>query len=118
MISGGKGNIMNRPVKKSIRDKNQSLQLFEEEKQSLQVQFKQVKLNEITERRYKANMGNKSERKEISSAFKNEAMIFDQKRQEVKAHSRKFDSMQISAMKMHQAEYHRTLDDRANSQRD
>ena len=40
MESGGKGNIMNRPVKSTIRDKNFTYQQNEEQKMSMQESYK------------------------------------------------------------------------------
>ena len=46
-MEGGKGNIMNRPVKSNIRDKNFSYQQNEEKKANMQESFKLQKMQQI-----------------------------------------------------------------------
>ena len=53
---------MNRPIKATIRDKNHTHSSFEENKQSVENQFRMQKLNQITEHRTKAILGNKAEK--------------------------------------------------------
>ena len=68
-MEGGKGNIMNRPVKSNIRDKNFSYQQNEEKKANMQESYKLQKMQQIQEHRAKALNGNKQERLQVTKMY-------------------------------------------------
>ena len=61
-----RGNIINRPVKATIRNKNYSLMDQEETKVSSTMSLKEKKMIEVAEYRRRAIMGNKMEKISIT----------------------------------------------------
>ena len=87
-MDSGKGNIMNRKIKSNIRDKNFTFNNTEEAKISTQQTYKEKKMNEIQEHRRKALLGNKQERMQVTTMYKNECVQLDNARQQKMAFER------------------------------
>ena len=69
-----------KPVNTDIRDKNFTFNAKEEEKQNTNVSLKEQKMNEISEHRRMALLGNKQERAQITDKYMYQAKNFDNAR--------------------------------------
>ena len=65
----GKSNILNRPIK-TIRNRNFTYADNEETKVSSNASYKEKKMNEITEHRRIAILGNKTEKLALTQRYK------------------------------------------------
>ena len=77
-----KGNIMNRGVKSNIRDKNFTFQSQEEVKDITHGSYKEKKMNEISEHRRMALLGNRQERVALTQKFQEQTKHLNQARQQ------------------------------------
>ena len=72
-MQSSKGNIINRPIKQNIRNRNFTYADNEESKVSSSATYKEQKMNEITEHRRVAILGNKTEKLALTQRYKAEA---------------------------------------------